>query len=73
MDKNEVFDDTYLKKNGISHDGLIYFLDRIIKEDKINIEYEIVKINFNNPEDQKSIIINNIKNGDYSCWSKRGL
>ncbi len=64
VDKNGNFDNTYLKSKGIKHEGLIYCLDRLIKEDKIKIEYEIIKINFSNPEEQKQRIINNIKNGN---------
>lgn len=64
VDKNGNFDNTYLKPKGIKHDGLIYCLNRLINEDKINIEYEIVKIDFNNPEKQKQKIVNNIKNGN---------
>lgn len=64
VDKNGNFDSTYLKSKGIRHEGLIYCLNRLIKEDKINIEYEMVKIDFNNPEKQKQKIINNIKDGN---------
>lgn len=64
VDKDGNFDNTYLKTTGIRHEGLIYCLDRLIHEDKINIEYEIIKINFNNPEEQKQKIINNIKDGN---------
>lgn len=64
VDKNGNFDNTYLKSKGIKHEGLIYCLDRLIKEEKIKIEYEIIKINFNNPEEQKQRIINNIRNGN---------
>ncbi len=64
VDKNGNFDNTYLKSKGIKYEGLIYCLDRLIKEEKLKIEYEIIKINFNNPEEQKQRIINNIKNGN---------
>ncbi len=64
VDKNGNFDNIYLKSKGISSKGLIYCLDRLIKEDKIKIEYEIIKINFNNPEEQKKRIIDNIRNGN---------
>ncbi len=64
VDKKRKFDNTYLKSKGIKHEGLIYLLNRLINEDKINIEYEIVKIDFDKPEKQKQKIINNIKNGN---------
>lgn len=64
VNKDGCLDYTYLKPTGIRHEGLLYCLDRLINEDKINIEYEIVKINFNNPEEQKQQIISNLKNGD---------
>lgn len=63
IDKEGKFDDTYLKTKGIRHEGLIYCLDRLINEEKLNIEYEIVKISFNNPKEQKQKIIDNVKNG----------
>ncbi len=64
IDRNDNFDDSYLKPKGIDHKGLIYCLDRLIEEDKLNIEYEIIRINFNNPEEQKQKIVNNIRNGN---------
>lgn len=64
VDEHGRFDDTYLKPKGISPDGLIYCLDRLIKEDKINIEKKIIKVDFDNPEKQKQEIIDNIKNGN---------
>ncbi|MCX4255153.1 MAG: C39 family peptidase [Bacilli bacterium] len=63
FDKNETFDDTYLRNKGINEKGLLYCLDRLIKEDNYNITYEIVKINFNNPDEQKTKIINLLKQG----------
>lgn len=63
VNKEGKFDNTYLKSRGINHEGLIYCLNRLINEEKLNIEYEIVKINFDNPAEQKQKIINNIKNG----------
>lgn len=63
VDKEGSFDNTYLKPTGIKHEGLIYCLNRLIDEDELNIEYEIVKIDFNSPEEQKQKIIENIKSG----------
>lgn len=57
VDKYGNFDRTYLKEKGIKHEGLIYCLDRLINEEKINIEYEMVKIDFDNPNKQKQKII----------------
>lgn len=64
INKDGNFDKTFLKEKGIKHEGLIYCLERLINEDKINIEYEIVKIDFNNPKAQKQKIINNVRNGN---------
>lgn len=64
VDKNGNFDNAYLKAKGIKPEGLIYCLNRLIKEDNVNIDYEIIKINFSNPEEQKQIIIDTIKNGN---------
>ena len=58
------FDDTFLRNRGINDKGLIYCLDRLIQEDKMNIDYEIVKINFANPNNQKDKIINLVKKGN---------
>ncbi len=58
------FDDTFLKNRGINNKGLIYCLDRLIQEDKINIDYEIVKIDFFNPNSKKEKIINLVKKGN---------
>lgn len=33
FDKNNHFDSTYIRKKGINNQGLIYCLDRLIKED----------------------------------------
>lgn len=57
LDKDGKFDDTYLRNRGINEKGLLYCLDRLIKEDNYNITYEIVKINFDNPIEQKNKII----------------
>ena len=58
------FDATFLRNRGINYKGLIYCLDRLIKEDKINIDYEIVKIDFSNPNSKKEKIIDLIKKGN---------
>lgn len=57
LDKDGNFDDTYLRNKGINEKGLLYCLDRLIKEDNYNITYGIVKINFDNPIEQKNKII----------------
>lgn len=64
INKYGSFDKTYLKEKGIRHEGLIYCLDRLIKEEKIPIEYEIVKIDFDNPDKQKQKIIDYVRNGN---------
>lgn len=64
VNKEGKFDNTYLKLRGIKHEGLIYCLNRLISEDGIDIEYEIIKIDFNNPKQQKQKIIDNIRNGN---------
>lgn len=58
------FDATFLRNRGINDKGLIYCLDRLIKEDKINIDYEIVKIDFSNPNSKKEKIIDLVKKGN---------
>ena len=58
------FDDTFLRNRGINDKGLIYCLDRLINEDKINIDYEIVKIDFSNPNSKKEKIIDFVKKGN---------
>ena len=63
FDKEMRFDSTYLKEKGINHKGLIYALNRLIKEDKFDIEYEIVKVDFDNPQKVKDKVIGLIKKG----------
>lgn len=63
FDKKGKFDATYLRNKGINEKGLLYCLDRLIKEDNYNITYEVVKINFDNPNEQKNKIINLLKQG----------
>jgi len=64
INKDGNFDNTYLSSKGVKPEGLIYCLDRFINEDNLNIDYEIVNINFKNPLEQKQNIINKIKNGN---------
>ncbi len=64
FDKNGNFDKTYLRNRGINDKGLIYCIERLIKEDKFNISYEIVKIDFLNANNQKEKIINLVKQGN---------
>lgn len=52
-DKNGNFDNTYLRNRGINSDGIIYCLERLINENKFDISYEIVKIDFLKPNDEK--------------------
>lgn len=52
-DRNGNFDNTYLRNKGINSNGIIYCLERLIKENKINISYKIVKIDFSRPNDKK--------------------
>lgn len=63
FNKEGNFDNTYLRNKGINEKGLIYCLDRLIKEEQINIIYEIIKINFSNPYDQKQKIENMFQMG----------
>ncbi len=64
FDKNGNFDKTYLRNRGINDKGLIYCIERLIKEDKFNISYEIVKIDFLNVNSQKEKIIDLVKQGN---------
>ena len=64
FNKQGQFDNTYLRNRGINEKGLIYCLDRLIQEEKINIEYEIVKIDFSNPNSNKEKIINLVRKGN---------
>lgn len=64
LDKDGNFDDTYLRNKGINEKGLLYCLDRLIKEDNYNITCEIVKINFDNPIEQKDKIMQLFKQGN---------
>lgn len=46
---------------GIKGESIIYCLNKLISKYKLNIEYEIVKINYDNPELMKEKIISMIK------------
>ena len=64
FDSDGNFDTTYLRNKGINDKGLIYCLERLIKEDKFNISYDIVKIDFSNPNNQKQKVIDLMKQGN---------
>ena len=64
FDSDGNFDTTYLRNKGINDRGLIYCLERLIKEDKCNISYDIVKIDFSNPNNQKQKVIELMKQGN---------
>lgn len=50
--------------NGINGVSMIYCLNKLIKEYNYNIEYEIVKINYDKPELMKEKVTNMIKEGN---------
>ena len=64
FDSDGHFDSTYLRNKGINDKGLIYCLERLIKEDKLNISYDVVKIDFSNPNNQKQKVIDLMKQGN---------
>ena len=64
FDEQGKFDEKFLRNRGINDKGLIYCLDSLIQEDKMNIDYEIVKIDFSNPNNQKEKIIDLVKKGN---------
>lgn len=64
FDEQGKFDEKFLRNRGINDKGLIYCLDRLIQEDKMNIDYEIVKIDFSNPNNQKEKIIDLVNKGN---------
>ena len=64
FDSDGNFDTTYLRNKGINDKGLIYCLERLIKEDKFNITYNIIKIDFSNPNNQKQKVIDLMKQGN---------
>ena len=61
-DRNGNFDNTYLRNKGINSNGIIYCLERLIKENKINISYKIVKSDID--ENDNFYVINSNKIGD---------
>ena len=64
FDKKGNFDTTYLRNRGINDKGLVYCIERLIEEDKFNITYEIVKIDFSNPNTQKQKTVDLMKEGN---------
>ena len=64
FNKNGEFDNTFLRNRGINDKGIIYCFDRLIQEDKLDIDYEIVKIDFSNPNIQKEKIVDLVKKGN---------
>lgn len=64
FDKSGNFDTTYLRNKGINDKGIVYCIERLIEEDKFNITYEIVKIDFSNPNIQKQKVIDLIRKGN---------
>lgn len=64
FNKQGKFDSTYLRNRGINNKGLLYCLDRLIQEDKMKISYEIVKIDFSNPNSQKEKIMDLVRKGN---------
>lgn len=63
INENLEFDKTYLKERGISNQGLIYALNRFKKEDNFAIDYSIIKIDFDNPNEQKDEVVRMFKEG----------
>lgn len=57
-DENGKFTNRYISKGGICNDGILYALN------KMNIQYEIIKIDFNNPTSQKNKIFENLRKGN---------
>lgn len=57
------FDNTYLRDKGINYKGLIHCLEKLINEEKFNINYKIVKIDFDTPNNQRNEIVELIKQG----------
>lgn len=57
-DENGKFTNRYISKGGICNDGIFYALN------KMKMEYEIIKIDFNNPTSQKNKIFENLKKGN---------
>lgn len=57
-DENGKFTNRYISKGGICNDGILYALN------KMKIQYERIKIDFNNPTSQKSRIFENLRKGN---------
>lgn len=57
-DDNGKFTNRYISKGGICNDGILYALD------KMKMQYEKIKIDFNHPTSQKSKIFKNLKEGN---------
>lgn len=57
-DENGKFTNRFISIGGICNDGILYVLD------KIKVQYEIIKINFNNPTSEKNKILENLKKGN---------
>ena len=57
-DESGKFTNRFISVGGICNDGILYALD------KMKVQYEIVKIDFNNPISQRSRIIENLKKGE---------
>ena len=63
LDSQGDFDDTYLVGSGLRWEGIVYALDRYINEDKFPVEYYRMMIDFDNPENHRGEIENNLRNG----------
>lgn len=57
-DENGKFTNRYISKGGICNDGIFYALNQM------KIQYEMIKIDFNNPASQKSKVFENLKKGN---------
>lgn len=57
-DESDRFTNRFISVGGICNDGILYALD------KMEIKYEIIKIDFNNPISQKNKVIDNFKKGN---------
>lgn len=49
--------------NGVKGESMIYCLNKLINEYNMDIEYEIVKINYDHPEFMKDKVVSMIENG----------
>lgn len=57
-DENGEFTNRYISKGGVCNAGILYALD------KMKVQYEMIKIDFNNPTSQKSKVFDNLKKGN---------